>query len=72
LAQYLCTGKTTPIRGETSQPWCVTQVPPAPEGFETGFLVMYTDQGGLEPGEEGWFVVRFEPPNGEKVSILVQ
>jgi hypothetical protein len=47
-------------------------VPPAPEGFETGFLVMYTDQGGLEPGEDGWFVVRFEPPNGEKVSILVQ
>jgi hypothetical protein len=49
----------------------VTWVPPAPEGFATGFIVMYTQPGGPTPSEDIRFVSRFELPNQETVSIMV-
>jgi hypothetical protein len=50
----------------------VTWVPAAPEGFETGFIVMYTDPGGPEPAEHNRFVDRFKLSNSETVSVLIQ
>ena len=49
----------------------VTWVPPAPEGFATHFIVMYTEQDGPVPGDEVRFVSRFELPNRQTVSVMV-
>ena len=50
----------------------VKWVPPAPEGFATYFIVMYTDPGGPEPSDQDRFVDRFKLPNGQTVTILIQ
>ena len=49
----------------------VTWVPPAPEGFATYFIVMYTEPGGPTPSDDVQFVARFELPNQEMVSIMI-
>ena len=50
----------------------VTWVTPAPEGFATHFIVVYTDPGVPEPSEHERFVDRFKLPNGQTVYILIQ
>ena len=49
----------------------VTWVPPAPVGFATHFMVLFTQPGGPTPSEDIRFVSRFELPNQETVSIMV-
>jgi hypothetical protein len=50
----------------------VVWVPPAPEGFATHFIVMYTGPGGPEPSAQDRFVDRFKLPNGQTIIILIQ